>query len=185
MNNDYAEDRKIVEHIVNRDERAFLLFYKTHYKSLHHFVSKQIYDQAVAEELTHDIFMGFLESLRDFRFQSSLKTFLFSIARNKVIDTIRKKKIKKLLFSALPSYFVEGLVKVFIDDELEKKELIDKMKKTFESLPHDYEVVLRLKYIEEKPVKDISEDLALSFKATESLLFRARKAFVKAFNSSH
>lgn len=180
--NTYPEDRKIVERIILRDEQEFLSFYKKHYKSLHHFVSKQIADKSLAEELTHDIFLNFLESLRDFRFQSSLKTFLFSIARNKVIDTIRKKKIKKLLFSALPSHFVEGLAKIFMDDELEKKELIEKMKKTFDSLPHDYEVILRLKYIEERPVKAISEHLALSFKATESLLFRARKAFIKAFN---
>ncbi len=180
----YIEDRKIVEQIIRQEEQAFLLFYKTHYKSLHRFVAKQITDQHIAEELTHDIFINFLESLRDFRFQCSLKTFLFSIARNKVIDTIRKKKIKKILFSALPSYFVEGLVKIFIDDDLEKKELTEKLTKTFNSLPHDYEVVLRLKYIENEPVKIIAEKLSLSFKATESLLFRARRAFVKSFNSS-
>jgi RNA polymerase sigma-70 factor (ECF subfamily) len=49
--------------------------------------------------LTQDTFVDFLEALRDFRYQSSLKTFIFSIAKNKNIDWLRKKKIKKIIFS--------------------------------------------------------------------------------------
>ena len=65
-----------------------------------------------------DSFVAFFEKLRDFRGQSSLKTYLFSIARNKTIDYIRKKKIKKVLFSALPSQFVESIAFVLFDDEI-------------------------------------------------------------------
>jgi len=107
---------------------------------------------------------------------------LFSIARHKIVDQIRKKKIKNILFSKLPSYIVESLKVVFIDEEIDKKELRKKIFKILESLPNDYQVILRLKYIEGINVSEIAEKLKMKFKATESLLFRARKSFTKVFN---
>jgi len=180
MNN--KKDRELVKKIINRDEKSLISLYKNYRKPLLSFVNRQIKDQYKAEEIIQDTFIDFIEGLRDFHFQSSLKTFIFSIAKNKTIDYMRKKKLKKILFSALPPYFVESLRAVFIDDEIEKKELSAKIKNTLEKLPNDYRFVLRLKYIEGEKVGAISQKLNLRFKATESLLFRARKAFVKLFN---
>ena len=146
-------------------------------------MNKQLNDAAKSEEFIQDIFYDFIESLRDFQYQCSLKTYLFSIARNKVIDTIRKKKIKKILFSSMPAYILEGLTAVVFDDGLEKKELSTKIKHVFDHLPNDYKMVLRLKYIEGAKVKTIANKLSLGFKATESLIYRARKAFIKVFHT--
>ena len=176
------EEKLLLEKIIKSDERALLRLYKKYQPLVFNYVKSQISNYQTAEELTQDIFIDFIEALRDFRFQSSLKTFLFSIARHKVVDQIRKKKIKNILFSRLPSYVVEGLKTVFIDEEIDKKELRKKITKILESLPNDYRVVLRLKYIEGVKIKVISEKLKLNFKTTESLLFRARKSFIKVFN---
>jgi len=86
------------------------------------------------------------------------------------------------LFSALPENIVEGLAPVFIDDQLKEKELAKKIHDTLQHLPHNYAHIIRLKYFESKKVKDIAFRLLMSFKATESLLFRARRAFIKVFS---
>ncbi|OGK16233.1 hypothetical protein A2774_04585 [Candidatus Roizmanbacteria bacterium RIFCSPHIGHO2_01_FULL_39_12c] len=177
------EEKKLVQKIINRDEKTLLLVYKKYQKSIIRFIYKKIRDYHKAEEISQDVFLDFIEALRDFNFQSSLKTFLYSIARYKTIDYIRKKKFKQVLFSALPSYFVESLKTIFIDEELEKKELAGKIKKSLAVLPKDYGFVLRLKYMEDEKVQNIAKKLSLGFKATESLLFRARQAFIKAFNN--
>lgn len=178
-------DRKLVERIINRDEKTLLFIYKKYQPLIFNFIRLQINDPHLAEELTQDIFLDFIEALRDFRFQSSLKTFLFSIAKHKVIDVIRKKKIQKIIFSHLPTYIVEGLKTVFIDEEIDRRELKQKINKVFSCLPNDYQLILRLKYIEGIKVGEIAKKLKIKFKATESLLFRARKAFVKVFNDNH
>jgi len=177
------EEKKIVEKIINRDSSAFFYFYKKNYPFIFNLVKSKIKDVNEAEELTQDIFLDFIEALRSFRFQSSLKTFLFAIAKNKIIDKIRKKKIKKILFSKLPHFLVQGLQVVLIDDELNKKELRKKINLAFKKLPNDYRLILRLKYIEDKKVSFIAKKLKKRFKATESLLFRARRTFVKIFNN--
>jgi len=177
------QEKELLERIINRDEKALFDVYKKYQPSIFKYVRSQINNYQTAEELTQDIFLDFIEALRDFRFQSSLKTFIFSIVRHKVIDQIRKKKIKSILFSHLPSFIVEGLKVVFIDEEIDKKELQEKITKIINSLPNDYQLILRLKYIEGVKIKEISEKLKMNFKATESLLFRARKSFIKVFNN--
>ena len=179
----FEEEKVLVRRIIHRDEKALLLLYKKYQKTIHYYIYRELKDYHVAEEITQDVFLDFIEALRDFHFQSSIKTFLFAIARNKTIDFIRKKKLKKILFSALPAYFVEGLKTIFIDEEIEQKELSEKIRQTLEMLPNDYRLVLRLKYMDGEKVDSIAEKLVLGFKATESLLFRARKAFIKIFQT--
>lgn len=180
---DLGTEKKLVNRIINKDEKALFLIYKTYKKIICNFIYRKLNDYQLAEEITQDVFLDAIDALRDFNFHSSLKTFLFSIARNKTIDVIRKKKIKKILFSALPVYFIESLKTIFIDDEIEQKELSEKIKQTLTSLPNDYQFVLRLKYFEDEKVESIAEKLALGLKATESLLYRARRAFIKVFQS--
>jgi RNA polymerase sigma-70 factor, ECF subfamily len=174
-------ERELVTRMLNKDEAAFFSFVRTHEKALFNFIMRQLHDEHVAQELVQDVFIDFLEALRNFQFGSSLKTFLFSVAKFKIIDVIRKKKVKKILFSSMPDYVVDNLAPVFLEDEVEQHELAGRISSIIASLPHDYQTILRLKYMDGVRVKEISERLALPFKATESLLFRARKAFVKLF----
>lgn len=177
------EEKKLVEKIINRDEKSLLQLYRRLKTPVFNYINRQLGDYHLAEEITQDVFLDFIEALRDFNFQCSIKTFIFSIAKNKVIDHIRKKKIKQVFFSALPSYLVEGLKIIFFDEELEKKELAKKIKKALTLLPNDYQHVIRQKYIEGLKVTEIAKNFRLKFKTTESLLFRARKAFVKIYNT--
>jgi len=177
------KEKNIVNNIIKKDTRTLNIFYKKYYQSIFNFIYRQTKDYSLSEELTQDVFIDFIEGLRNFRFQASLKTYIFSIAKNKVIDWIRKKKIKKIIFSALPSYIVERLKVVFIDEELEKKALTHKINRVFAKLPNDYRLILRQKYLDGDPVTEIAKRLQLGFKATESLLFRARQAFIKLFNN--
>lgn len=177
------QEKELVEKIIKKDKKAFYEFYQEYYPKIVKFINRQIKDSSQAEEIAQDTFIDFLEGLRDFRFQSTVKTFIFSIARNKTIDWLRKKRLKKILFSSLPSYIIEGLKVVFIDDEIKRNELSRRIKKVLQQLPNDYQMVLRLKYWEGEKVKTIAEKMAMSFKATESLIFRARKAFIKIFQN--
>jgi len=183
MNNLSAEEKKIIEKIINKDERTLFNFYNQNIKIILNFINKQINNRQVSEEISQDVFFDFIENLRDFRGESSLKTFLFAIAKNKVIDYIRKKKIKKILFSKLPKYFIENAASIVLDDDIARIELSNKIKKVLNKLPNDYRLIIRLKYEEEVKVKDIARRLVMSYKGAESLLFRARKAFIRLFKS--
>lgn len=174
---------ELIKRIIDKDEKALLFVYKKYSRYIYNYIYKQLQNEEKAEELTQDVFMDFIESLPKFRYHSSIKTFLFSITRHKTIDVIKRKKIKNILFSRLPQHIVETLLIVLLEDDIEKREIQTKIKKVFSILPRKYELILRLKYIEGEDVQTIASKLSLNFKATESLLFRARKAFKKEFKS--
>jgi len=110
-----------------------------------------------------------------------LQTWLYKIAHNNVVDFYRKKKIKSVLFSQAP--FLEILAQEISQPEFqyEKDKLHENIESAFASLSAKNREILTLHYEKNVPVKEISLLLNLSFKATESLLFRARKSFIKAY----
>ncbi|GIW62254.1 MAG: DNA-directed RNA polymerase sigma-70 factor [Patescibacteria group bacterium] len=177
-------DKELIQRLRQGDESAFEMFYKEYASALANYVRRKVSDKSAADELVNKIFFSFFEALRDFKNESSLKTFLFSIARYKVIDYYRRKKIKKVFLSNITLPFVNGVF-FLMDDDIQKQELVEKIDKTFSILPKKYHQILRLKYIEGLRVSEIANKLKMSFKATESLLFRARQAFVKVFKSEY
>lgn len=181
---DREADRRLIERLISKDEQAIYELYDTHKPGIYRYILRQLNNEHLAEELTHDVFLDFIEASRDFQYQCSLKTFLYAIARNKTIDVIRKKKIQRILFSSLPPFVVEGLTSVLFDEEYDRRELAAKIRRVFEELPNDYALILRLKYIEQTPVGIIAERFSMGFKATESLLYRARKRFMHVFQKT-
>ncbi len=175
------EDGELVTKILNRDRQALYTFYHTYTPQLQGFIASKVHSPHDAEEVLQDTLFAFLEALRDFHGISSVKTFLFSICNHKIIDYYRRKKLRHIVFSQMPH--LEELVSPILnpEEELDAAILKDRLKKTFAMILPKYRIILQMKYVEDRSVEAIAEQLDLTFKSAESILFRARKAFVKAF----
>lgn len=172
----------LLEKVRQGDERSLLLIYKKYHLPLFRFIARQIRDVGVAEELVQDVFLGCIEGIREKRVIQSFSAYIFTIARYKTIDYIRRKKIKKVLFSALPESVVNGCAALLFNEKVQKDEIVDIVERIFKHLPHEYALVIRLKYIDGFTVKKIALKLAVNFKAAESMLFRARRQFSKLYS---
>ena len=170
-------EKQLVSHILSGNEIALRMFYKTHSPKLVGFVRLGISNEKDVEEIVQDTFMATIEALRDFTFKCTLSTFLCSIAKRKVVDHYRKKKLKRVLFSQFPQ--IESLLSILTtpEEKLDEKLLVEKIEQTFNKLAPRYKRILKLKYVEGFSVDEIARDLSVSFKSVESMLFRARKAF--------
>lgn len=157
-------------------------FYKKYHLSVRGFVAQKIDDEGVIEELTNDIMMAAIICQPNFNGESSEFSWICSIAKHKIIDYYRKKKLKTILFSVSPAF--EEIADKALTPERDalKNELKDEIKKTFKDLSKGYKDILRLKYIEEMKVSEIAKTLKLTIKAVESRLIRAKKKFREAWN---
>lgn len=173
------QEKQLIKGILEADERCLFSFYQRFSPKLLLFIKQRVKDPEDAEEILQDTLLSSLDSLRDFNFQAKLSTFLCAIAKNKIIDFQRKKKIKKILFSQAPQ--LEFLLANLLGPEevFEEKQLRKKIEKALSSLPLKYQKILKLKYFDGKSVIQITQELKISFKSAESALFRARKAFAK------
>jgi RNA polymerase sigma-70 factor (ECF subfamily) len=60
---------------------------------LYHFTLSRIKDPSIAEDLVQETFLAALHSIKDFQHRSSIKTWLTSILKHKIIDHFRKKHL--------------------------------------------------------------------------------------------
>jgi len=172
----------LLDKVRKGNERALLVIYKKYHLPLFQFINRQIRDIGVSEELVQDVFLGCIEGIRENRNINSFSAYIFTIARYKTIDYIRRKKIKKVLLSAIPETVVNGVATLLFHERTEKEEISDIVERVFKHLPHEYALIIRLKYIDGFTVRKIATKLAVNFKAAESMLFRARAAFSKLYS---
>lgn len=177
-----TEDARLIARLLLRDRRAVQEFYERFAPRLFRFIRRKIASEQDVEEIAQDTLFAFLEGIRDFTGRSSLNTYLCSIAGNKIVDFYRKKRLARIVFSQLP----EGL-EPFISELADPQKILDnsllrqKIVSVLSLLSPRYRKIIHLKYIEGRSVVEIAQILSLSFKSAESILFRARKAFVKIY----
>ncbi|UII76770.1 RNA polymerase sigma factor [Flagellimonas sp. HMM57] len=136
-----------------------------------------------AQDIAQEVFVEVYNSIKKFKGDSKLSTWIYRICVNKSLEFIRKKKTKKrfgfmqsITGNIIPidksSYFTEynhpGV-------QLENKEMSELLFKAINKLPEAQKVVFILHKIDEMSYKEVSEITEKSVSSVESLLFRARK----------
>ncbi len=174
-------DAEIVSGILHGREKSLRYFYRLYSAKLLKFISRKTQSHQDAEEILQDVLLSSLEAMRDFTFRSSLSTFIHSIAKHKIVDYYRKKKIVKIFLSQSPK--LEAIISTLTGPEelYQQKELKDKIRSTLIKLTPVYRRILTMKYFEQKSVREIKEELKVSFKSAESMLFRARRSFIHLY----
>lgn len=173
--------RTHIDEILNGDPEAVSEFYKSNSPKILNYLIKHLPVKEDAEDLTNDVFFEAIDSINLLKKDSNLEAWLFKIAHNKMVDYYRKRKIKSLLLSQIP--YLEIIANEIHQPEFqfEKDRVRNKIEKTLFGLSDNYQKLLRLHYEEDMPVKELARELKMTFKATESLLFRARRQFQVAY----
>lgn len=171
----------LIDKVVLGDKHAILEFYRTFAPRIQKYLKHKLPRYEDAQEILNDVFLDALDELPLLKNTQNISAWLFRIAHNKMVDFYRRRKIKSLLFSQVP--YLEIVASQMNEPEfiLEKERVREKIEKTLNMLSEKYRQILRLHYEEGIKVKDLAVIFNLSFKATESLLFRARKGFQEQY----
>ncbi len=170
-------DKQLINLILARDEHAFLELYRRHELYVRSLVRRHFADPVIVDDVTQEVFVALIDALRSWREQARFTTFLYTIVQRKCIDKIRRLRARRLFEQAISPTLLQTL-HVVVDGEIEQHELQLRIEQVMSALPHDYVVVLRLKYEMDKSVKDIARELHVTVKSAESMLYRARRAFI-------
>lgn len=170
----------ILDRILSGDKQAVTKFYNKYANILSLYLKRRL-PQDVAEEILSDVFLEAIDALPTLQEDANLRAWLFKIAHNKTVDYYRKKKIKQVLLSQVP--FLEIIASEIHEPEfqLEKNAIRDRIESALYKISKKYRKILRLHYEEQIPVKQIAVIFDLTPKATESLLYRARRSFMLAY----
>jgi RNA polymerase sigma-70 factor, ECF subfamily len=154
--------------------------YQAHYLDVYKFLICFSGNRNDAEDLTQEVFIRVLNHLSHYNQQSSIKTWILSIAKHVAIDHYRKKKFV--------SIFKEGFFKKIVSttkqpiEQMEEKELQKTVHDAISSLKPDYRSIVILRGINEFSVKETSEILQCSQSKVKVSYHRALKEMKKKIN---
>lgn len=141
--------------------------------------------KTVAEDITQEIFISVYKSFSSYKGICSERTWIYKITKNKLNDFYRKQYRNQFTEVEMSDSLTEILkdpnqdIQAGFIKSYESK----RVKECLQSLPQPYGIVLTLKYIDEKSVKEIAAMLFRTPKAIESILQRAKSAFIKTYKS--
>ncbi len=158
------------------DENAFVEIVDEYRESLIFFLYRYVGDLHAAEDLAEDVFVEVLLHPKRFRFQCALKTWLFTIGRNKAVDFLRKTSRLHLvsLDEAERLAEVSDLEDAVLDSE-EKRAL----NMALGELSEDYRMALHLVYFEELSHEEAAQVMKKSRKQVENLVHRGKQSLRK------
>jgi RNA polymerase sigma-70 factor (ECF subfamily) len=141
------------------------------YKNLRHallgFLRKQVTDPVVAEDLLHEVFLKALNAIERGDAPTNLTGWLYTIARNNVIDYYRAKR------PSVP--LPDDLAAIESDDNLLEQDLARCLKPLTQSLPPLYRNTLLATDFEGKTMQILANQENVSLSAIKSRASRARK----------
>lgn len=170
-----------IKNITSGDPQSIVEFYKIYSPKILSYLQKRLPTNEDAQEVANDVFLAAIDSLPLLEKSENLQAWLYKIAHNKTVDYYRKRKIKSILLSQVPYLEIVAAEINQPEFQFEKNKIRDKVESAFKSLPDIYRKILKLHYEDKVPVKELAVIFNLSFKATESLLFRARQGFKLAY----
>lgn len=165
---------------LNGDESAFREILDLYSENLIFFINRYVNNISVAQELSEDVFVEILLQKKRYNFKTSLKTYLFTIGRNKAVSYLRRCARK-------PEYTYEYIEneadRKSIEDEFIRREQERELHEALERLNSDYKTVLHLIYFEDMCSDEAAAVMKKNKKQIENLLYRAKQALRKELES--
>jgi len=157
------------------DSSAFEVLYKRHKDGLFNFIYRSVARQAIAEELAQDVWLSLIQASAGYTpGAATFRTWLYSIARNKVVDFFRRAvnlHHSSEIINEQPSD--AQLLSRLVDNDVEQSLLVNQLFEALDQLPQEQREAFILQQ-EGFTAKEIADITGASKEAVKSRLRYAK-----------
>src|ERR1035437_4751578 len=132
-------DMAVIRRAQRGDERAFALIVRAYEAPIFNYVLRMVGDRTLAEDLTQDVFLHVFRGLRGFSRRARFTTWLFQVAKNRVIDEMRAVERRPRTLVAIE----DAPQLEVVDAPIEQNEAIEILLDEVEKLSPDLNEALR------------------------------------------
>jgi RNA polymerase sigma-70 factor (ECF subfamily) len=153
------------------DERAFRIILVAYETPVFNYVLRMVGDRPLAEDLTQEIFLRIYQGLPGFSLRCRFTTWLFQVAKNRVLDELRARERKPqgvVALDDLPPLEV-------VDAPPERVEAIDAVWRAVAELNPDLKMALLLRDIVGLSYLEIADSLEITLATVKWRIFKARE----------
>ena len=170
MNEKDPSDKILIERYLSGDKSMLPLLVKRWHKIFCEKAYWVLRDKDLAKDVAQDAWIIIIKKLPTLKNQDSFKSWALRIIYTKAIDAhkLRKKAIQNLEKIDQKDAFSS-------DDKEEAVALKRKLLKAIKKLPKEKQDIIRLFYVEEYSLKEISAFLKIPTGTVKSRLFKARE----------
>ena len=154
------DEKEVVSRAIKGDGEAFAQLYEEYFDKIYRYLYLRLGEQAEVEDLAQEVFIKALEAIGSYRWRNlPFASWLFRIARNQMIDHLRKGgKVEKMPWDDNIAY-VEGPNPAFVAEQrLEIEELRDNIEK----LSPAQRAVISLRFGGELSLNEVAKALGKS-----------------------
>ncbi len=152
---------------------AFEALYDRYQKRLFHFILRFARERSLAEDILQETFLRLLKDKKRFRKDSRFSTYLFTIARNLCLDTLKSWE-RKHVFISQENHIEKAADKSKGPDKiLEETEMRKNIQSAIEALPADQREVLILSKYSGLSYDEIARIVGSTTAAAKQKAYRA------------
>lgn len=170
---DDKNDIELYKSFLNGNNEAFDEIIKKYRKKLILFINKYVRDIEIAEDISQETFIYILINRKEYDFKYSLKTYLYTIAKCRSINYI--KKYKKIV-NFDEDYMTDIQIEMDLDENLIKEENKKQVFKAISKLKVEYQTAIILKDFENFKYEEMCKILNKNMPQIKILIYRARKS---------
>lgn len=165
------------QRFMNGDEKALDELIKMYRSPLTAFINGFINDIDTAESIMIDVFVELVRGKMNFRGNSTLKTYLFAVGRNKALHYLKTRS----RYNFVPLDEIENYLPCenSPEEEFARQSRCELVRNAMAALYPSYREVLYLLYFEEMSYEEAGKVLHKNVKQITNLAYRAKKSLKK------
>lgn len=175
------DDLQLIALLKNDDRKAFAEIYIRYADHLTNFTSAKIQHFEDASDLIQDLFVKFWEQRKDVKIDRDLKAYLFSVARYRIIDKIRKNSTHQAYATMIQELAIR--YESFVEQELEAKEMQKRINHSLGQLSPRVKQVYTMTREENLSIQEIAKKLEVSQQTVKNQLSSALKHLRKSLTT--
>lgn len=175
----------LIKKAIRGDQKACEALVKRYQRGIYNMIYQMVKNREETEDLAQETFIKAFNALESYNDRYAFSTWLYKIAYNNCIDSIRRRKLKTFPLDR-PIRTGEGELKQEIRDDSsspEKDFLFSEKSKqiqqSIDALPPRYKRVIELRHRNEKSYEEIAEILNIPLGTVKARIFRAREMLKK------
>ncbi|MDX1550489.1 MAG: sigma-70 family RNA polymerase sigma factor [Lysobacter spongiicola] len=176
MREERDSDRSVVAGVLARTPGAFEALVQRHQRLVWHLVHRMVQHPEHTRELSQEVFLRVHQRLHQFRFESTLATWIgriaFSVAKRH-LERRQLPLVEPVEGEASP---LERVADAFdLEAAMGDAQLLHRMGEAIQALPPLWRTIVTLYHLDELGIGEVSEITGLPAGTVKSHLFRARR----------
>jgi len=162
-------DDAVVRKAQRGDQQAFALIVESYEIPVFNYVRRLVNDRTLAEDLTQEVFLRVYLSLPRFSFRAKFTTWLFQVAKHRVVDELRAQERRPR-----PANLAAERLHA-VDPPPERAEMVDALWRAIDRLDLDLKLAILLRDVAGFSYSEIGEILEITLPTVKWRIYKARE----------